>query len=186
MKTCIAKLKSSSPYSQSRAHITPKLNKEGPDDFEERTWREKTHVNSNGNIVIPGMAFKMALDATAKLLGHKIPGRRNATYTKHFLSGVLVNDDVEIDMKKSEVTGERIYVNADGVRGSGKRVWRTFPLIPSWEAEVTFYIADDTISQEVFEEHLRESGKFVGIGRFRPQVGGTKGRFSVVNLAWED
>lgn len=184
MKTCIAKLRSTVPYSQSRAHTTPKLNKEGPDDFEQRTWREKCHSRDDGHIFIPGMAFKMALDSTAKLLGHKIPGRRNATYTKHFLSGVLVLDDIDLNAKKDEVQGERVYVNADGVRGSGKRVWRTFPVIPSWEADVTFNVADDTITDEVFEEHLRESGKFVGIGRFRPQSGGTKGRYEVISMKW--
>ena len=184
MKTCIAKLRSSSAYSQSRAHETPKLNKEGPDDHEQRTWREKCHATADGHIFIPGMAFKMALDATATLLGHKIPGRRNATYTKHFLSGVLVSDDVRLGIKKDQLQGERLYVNADGVRGSGKRVWRTFPVVPSWEAEVTFVVADDTVIPEVFEEHLRESGKFVGIGRFRPQSGGTKGRYEVVSTKW--
>lgn len=184
MKTCIAKLRSTSAYSQSRAHETPKLGKEGPDDYEQRTWREKCHTKEDGRLFIPGMSFKMGLDSTAKLLGHKIPGRRNSTYTKHFLSGVLVLEDVDISASKDKVGGERLYMNADGVRGSGKRVWRTFPLIPSWTADVTFVIADDTITEDVFEEHLRESGKFVGIGRFRPQNGGSKGRFEVVSVKW--
>lgn len=184
MKTCIAKLRSTSAYSQSRAHDLPKLNKEGPDDYEKRTWREKCHATEDGNIFITGMAFKMALDSTAKLLGHKIPGRRNATYTKHFLSGVLVLDDIVLKTKKDDVQGERIYCNADGVRGSGKRVWRTFPVIPKWDADVTFNIADDTVTEDVFKEHLIESGKFVGIGRFRPQNGGSKGRYEVVSVTW--
>jgi hypothetical protein len=88
------------------------------------------------------MAFKMALDSCAKLLGHKIPGRRNATWTKHFLSSVLVSDDVPTGVRKEDVRGERVYVNADGVRGNGKRVWRTFPVIDAWEASVTFHVAD--------------------------------------------
>lgn len=184
MKTCIATLRSTSAYSQSRAHESPKLSKETADDHEKRTWHEKAHVTDDGHVFIPGMAFKMALDSTAKLLGHKIPGRRNATYTKHFLSGVLVAEDIRLAIKKEGIQGERLYVNADGVRGSGKRVWRTFPVVPAWQADVTFHVADDTITTEVFEEHLRESGKFVGIGRFRPQNGGTKGRYEIVNVKW--
>jgi hypothetical protein len=64
-------------------------------------------------------------------------------------------------------------------------VWRTFPVIPSWDAEVIFNITDDTVTKEVFEETLIESGKFVGIGRFRPQSGGTKGRYEVVDVKWD-
>lgn len=184
MKTCIARLKSASAYSQSRAHVTGKLEKEGHDEFEKRTWREKCHVGDDGRIVIPGMGFKMALDRTAVFLGLKIPGRRNATYTKHFLAGVLVLDNCPIDIRKDDVEPEWLYVNSDGVRGSGKRVWRCFPLIREWQADCTFYIADETITKDIFEQHLSEAGKFVGIGRFRPERGGFKGRFSVEKTKW--
>jgi hypothetical protein len=160
------------------------LPKEGPDEFEQRTWREKCHTNGSSEIVIPGQAFKMALDDTTKLLALKIPGRRNATWSKHFKSGVLVAEDVPIGVRKEDVRGERIYCNADGVRGSGKRVWRIFPVVDNWEGVVTFHIADDLITKDIFEQHLRESGKFCGIGRFRPQSGGTKGRYAVVSLKW--
>lgn len=184
MRTCIAHLKSASAYSQSRAHVTEALDKEGKDDYENRTWREKVHADEAGEIFIPGTAFKMAIDRAAAFLGKKIPGRRNATYTKHFLAGVLVLDNVPIGITKDQVEPERLFVNADGVRGSGKRVWRIFPLIREWAAEVTFYIADDTITADVFEEHLREAGKFIGIGRFRPEKGGFKGRFEVIEIVW--
>lgn len=184
MKTCIATLKSVSAYSQSRGHITPKLEKETADDYERRTWREKCHVGDDGMIFIPGMSFKMGLDAAAKFLGHKIPGKRNATYTKHFLAGVLVLDNGPIQIAKADVDPEWLFVNADGVRGSGKRVWKAFPLIPEWQTDITFYIADETITKDVFEQHLAEAGKFIGVGRFRPERGGFKGRFEVAGTQW--
>ena len=34
-------LQSSSPYSQSRYHDAPKLERELPDAYEQRTWRER-------------------------------------------------------------------------------------------------------------------------------------------------
>lgn len=186
MKTATARLKSASPYSQSRSYdrFVPKNDKEGADDYEKRTWRERCHSDNEGNLFIPGTAFKMAVDAAAKFLGRKIPGRRNATYTKHFVAGVLVIDNVPLGIPKDKVEPEWLFVNSDGVRGSGKRVWRCFPKVREWEADVTFYIADDTITEDVFEEHLREAGKFIGIGRFRPQQGGFNGRFEVENVKW--
>jgi hypothetical protein len=186
MKTCIAHLKSASAYSQSRSYDrgVPKLEKESNDEYERRTWREKCHVDDGGMIVIPGMAFKMALDGAARFLGMKVKEKGRSTYTKHFLAGVLVIDNFAIGIKKEDVEPEWLFVNSDGVRGSGKRVWRCFPLIREWEADVTFHVADDTIGREVFEQHLAEAGKFIGIGRFRPERGGFKGRFEVMGTMW--
>ncbi len=184
MKTCRVYFKSASAYSQSRAHVTPKLEKEAADDYEKRTWRERVHADSAGVVFIPGMSLKMTLDNAAKFLSEKIPGKRNATYTKHFLAGVLVLEDMPIGIKKADVEAEWLFMNADGVRGSGKRVWRCYPLIREWEGEATFYVADDTVTKEVFEHHMVEAGKFVGLGRFAPRAGGTKGRFSVEGFEW--
>ena len=72
MKTCTATLRSVSPYSSSRPHVTEKLEKETPADFEKRTWREKLHVNDEGVVFIPGMSFKMALDKAAAVTPYSV------------------------------------------------------------------------------------------------------------------
>jgi hypothetical protein len=130
------------------------------------------------------MAFKMAIDRAAAMMGMRIPGKATSTYTKHFLSGVLVMDPVVLPITTAEVACDRIYVNANGVRGSGRRVWRMFPRIDEWKADVVFHVIADEIPQDVFEEHLRQAGAFVGIGRFRPQSGGYYGRFTVDRVKW--
>jgi hypothetical protein len=43
---------------------------------------------------------------------------------------------------------------------------------------------DETVTPPVFEEHLREAGSFVGVGRFRPRQGGYYGRFVVERVTW--
>ena len=189
MKICTVNLKSVSPYSQSRAHEEPTLNKETAEAKDLRTWREKMHSDEDGNVFIPCMSFKQALDKTAKNLGMQIPGRGKSTYTKHFLGGCMLQSDVPIfdgkeSIKKDDVLPIRIHCNADGVRGSGKRVWRTFPHFPVWTGTATFLILDDAITVDVFEKHLVEAGKYVGIGRFRPENGGTNGRFEVTKFKW--
>jgi len=185
MQTVVVQIEGTSKYSSSRAHITDHLDKEGHDDFEKRTWREKCHYDAAGSIFIPPMAFKQALDKAASRLGMKIPGKRNATYTKHFLAGVLCIDPAPLGIRKDLVPGEWVYCNADGVRGSGKRVWRCFPVVePGWQAAVEFKILDDTITREIFEEHMKEAGSLVGVGRFRPERGGYYGRFKVLEYDW--
>jgi hypothetical protein len=185
MRIATATLSSISPYSQSRAHESEKLNRETPDAHEARTWREKCHTNGDGNVYIPPMAFKMAVDKAASMLGLQIPGRGKATYTKFFLSGVICLDPLVLPDKKDTVRGERIHANADGKRGSGKRVWRTFPVVDRWEGTVQFTLFADEIVPDVFEQVLKQSGVYVGIGRFRPENGGTNGRFKVDKVVWK-
>lgn len=182
--TAVATLKAASPYSQSRAHESPKQEKETADAYEQRTWREKTHYTDAGVVFIPPMSFKMSLDAAAKYLSLQVPGKGKATYTKHFASGCLVLDQSLLGVKKDDLVFDRIHANADGVRGSGKRVWRYFPRIDHWQVDVEFHVYDDAITQDVFTRVLTEAGRFIGIGRFRPQNGGFYGRFSVEKVKW--
>jgi hypothetical protein len=94
--------------------------------------------------------------------------------------------DVGIGWKKSNVPSITISANPNGVRGDGKRVNRTFPQVPNWKGTATFVILDDTVTKPVFERHLKEAGRFVGIGRFRPENGGLNGRFEPTEFSYED
>ena len=186
MRTATALLESVTAYSQSRSYNweVAALDRETKDDYEERTWRNKCHVMPDGKVFIPPMSFKMALDTASKMLGIKIPGKRNATYSKFFLSGVLCMEPVVLPLTRDDVGLDRVFANADGVRGSGKRVWRNFPRIDKWKADVVFHVLANEITEEVFYETLKQAGSFVGIGRFRPQSGGFYGRFDVKKVVW--
>jgi hypothetical protein len=184
MKVCTVTFAGAAPYSASRAHCAEKLPKETADAYEERTWREKAHIE-NGQVVIPPMAFKIGLDRAAKMLGKQIPGKGKSTYTKFFESGVIVTDPVPI-APESDIQKERIHANADGVRGSGKRVWRNFPRVDSWKGKVTFHIIADEITPDVFEETVKYAGLAVGVGRFRPERGGYFGRFTIEKVDWKE
>ncbi len=174
-----------STYSQSRMHEEPKLPKETADAYETRTWRSKCSVDKDGNIVIPAMAIKFSMSAAAKKLGTQIPGRGKSTYTKYFEADVVPMNDPKLEIKQADVHGERLNVNADGVRGSGKRVWRIFPVVDSgYKSYIEFMILDDTITKDVFEEVFTAAGNGIGIGRFRPEKGGTNGRFRPVKFEW--
>jgi len=193
VKKVIVTLKSVSPYEQSKHYNVPKLEKESPADYEERTWRNRLHsdkmlpdgsVDPEGEVFIPPMAFKNCLSEAAKYLGQQIPGKGKATYTKHFEAGVMVLDPVPLGIKVKDVPPLRLFVSADGKRGSGKRVDKVFPVIASWSANVTFYVLDETITQNVFQKHIEEAGKFIGIGAFRPRNNGFYGRFEILDVQW--
>ena len=72
MKTVAATIKGLSPLMFSKFARTPRKKNESEQDYEERTWRERMHVNpTTGKAYIPGMAFERSLNAAAKLLGEK-------------------------------------------------------------------------------------------------------------------
>lgn len=184
MPAAVCKLKSVSPYSQSRHYIVPKGDKESPLEYCKRTWREHCHVNADGFVVIPPMAFKNALAEAAKYLSITVKGKGKATYTKHFEAGVLVMDPLVLDIKRDDVEGEWLFLPSDGKRGSGSRVDKCYPIFREWAGTVTFHILDGTITEEIFRQVLEQCGQFIGIGRFRPRNNGYYGRFVVNEIKW--
>jgi hypothetical protein len=132
--------------------------------------------------MVPLFALKNALDAAAKYEGKKIPGRRNATYTKHVESGVMVESAVVLPIKKDDVRGEWRFVPSDGVPGGGKRVMKCFPVIDAWEGEACFIVLDQVVTRDILEEFIETAGNYVGLGSFRPANRGIWGRFKIVTL----
>lgn len=185
MKTYKVRLKSKSPYSQSKHYSKdeiPPLEKESNEAYEQRTWKNRLHVDQNGEVYIPPMALKGCLQDAAKFLSLQIPGKGKQTYTKHFDAGVMVVDEIRLGVHQDEVQSETLYVPSDGRPGGAKRVNKTFPLIPSWEAEATIHVIDETITGDVLKRHLDEAGMLIGLGRFRPRNRGFYGRFDVLSI----
>lgn len=176
-----------SPYSQSRQHMEPMLEGEGKDDYDQRTWRSKMNVSSDGSsVVIPAHGFHQCLISAARYSKKQIPGQGKATWTKKFESGIALFDDIHLGISPDEVGSVTISANADGMRGSGKRVPRRFPMITDWQAEFEIFVLDPIITESVMSEMLKIAGMFIGIGRFRPEKGGTNGRFRLDAIKWND
>jgi len=181
-----AKLKSITRYSQGGFVTSPRKKQEPYDDHEKRCWKERLHVTEDGRVFMPAMGFKLALVDAAKYLGYKIPGKGQATYTKVFTCAVQCPEDVVLPVKAADVPGEWVMVPSNGKPGAGSRVRKCFPVIEKWEADVKFIIADLTITKDVFQDHLDAVGRFIGIGRFRPQNRGAYGLFQVVGIDWKE
>jgi hypothetical protein len=184
MRTAVATIVGISPYSQGRHIEEPKKDKESAKDHEKRVWRERLHVNKDGSVFIPPMAFKNCLSEAATYLAMQIEGKGKTTYTKHFEAGVLVVDPLVLPFKRDDVPGQWLFLPSDGKRGGGKRVDKCFPIIQEWGGDVTYMILDETITKDVFEYVLRQAGQFIGIGVFRPRNNGFYGRFDVKKVKW--
>jgi len=191
MKTSVATLtiQGLTPYSQSFKHDEPKLEGESLDAYDARTWRAKLNTAKRGGlstVVIPAHGLHQSIAAAAKYSKRQIPGQGKATWTAKFLSGISMLEDPALNINPEDVPSITINANADGVRGSGKRVTRRFPIMNDWSATFDVYILDPIITEDVFREMVDIAGLFIGIGRFRPEKGGTNGRFKIERLIWQD
>jgi len=184
MHKAICKLKSVSPYSQSKYIGEKKSRDETHADFEKRAWIQRCHFNDGGNVYIPPMSFKNCLSEAAKYKSIQIPGKGKSTYTKHFEAGILVTEPLVLPHTAETIQHEWLHVPSDGRRGGTTRVEKCFPLIPKWEGSVEFLVFDDVVTEEVFTEHLNDAGSYIGIGRFRPRNNGFYGRFIVESIDW--
>jgi len=172
------------PLGFSRAIQSVKNHGESSAAFEERTWRERMHVDADGYCYIPPTALKNCLADIAKYRSDSVPGKGKKTYTKYFESGLLVTQPLSLGVKASEVVGTRLHVPSDGKRGGGTRVWRVFPTLPQWKTHATIYVLEPMLIDKVakVKEYLEDAGKFIGLMFFRPARNGFWGRFRIENF----
>lgn len=188
MRTVTYSVSSLSPYSPCRpvSYLVPKKNKESPEAFEERTWRLKAHADEKtGMVYIPPMAFKMSLTTSSSRLAIKVPGKGQRTYGAYIKSGVIPLDNAWLNVTRDDFRQEPVFCSATGkANGVGTRVIRYFPILDDWKTDVTLQVADDSIPEDIVDMSMREAGKLIGVGRFRPEVGGYFGRFDVTKVKW--
>jgi hypothetical protein len=166
--------------------MTPKKDKESHADYEDRTWREKCHYADDGHVLIPPESFSFAIKAMASRMRIRIPGKGQSEYGKLFTAGILITDGIACKETRETVSHWTGSVHADGKRGSGSRVMRTFPVVPKWAGKLEVYVLDDNIPKDVFENVVSETGKLNGVGRYRPAQGGTNGRFKATKFEWRE
>lgn len=189
MRIATAHLKSAygSPYKASKWIGKTHEDDETPVQFEERCWMERAHWSPRGTMLIPGPAFKLALQSAGAWLAMKIKGEGSKTYTARFRQAVMVLDDLDTGVSRDDVEKETLFIpgNPGGRSKDSSRVIKHFPTLKEWGGEIKFHVLDNVISEDVFEKHLVTAGRFVGVGMWRAERGGTAGRFDVKSIKWE-
>lgn len=182
MRVATIKITGLTPYSPSKAFTAEKGDKEGPEQYDIRCWRDHAHVDKDGNVIIPAVAIGKAIVDTASFLGKggELQKKGSAKWTENFIRGIAIAKSATIGVKAEEMTEpEMVYCHADGNPKSGKRVWRRFPMFQNWAATLVVHILDDSIPEDVFKKVVDSCGLFNGFGRYSPRVGGYLGRFLV-------
>lgn len=172
---------------------SPKNDEETHDQYEQRTWRERMHVDKDGHVFVPPLALKNGLAAAAKYRPKKVQGQGMKTYTKFLEAGILVVEPLILLTSKGDfidpenVRGNRLFVPSDGKKGGGSRVWKTFPTFDEWRTHAVIHIIEPLLigNPPVVQDYIETAGQFIGFCQFRPERGGYFGRYRPENWLFD-
>lgn len=139
------------------------------DDVEQSLYRLPT-----GEIYQPSIHLLSSMKrAGAKF---QIPGQGKSTYKNLIGSGavIITPDAILHQHQEYEIDARPVVVPA--TKG---RVMRKRPMLPKWRLKFQIEYDDAEINANDIREILFYAGKRVGIGDFRPEKGGSFGRFLV-------
>ena len=141
-------------------------------------WKGEVEVSlykdKDGKIYQPSEHFEKALKNSAK--SFKIAGKRGATYTR------LIGSSVEILPYELIHKIQHYVIDSRAVVIQKARVIRYRPRLDEWELDFTLRILDAQLPISVIKEILDYAGLYVGIGDYRPQLGGKFGKFMVIRF----
>jgi hypothetical protein len=165
--------------------------------FDLRIWPEKAHANPDGTLFIPDTWIRQALIDTQKATRHAIKPpamkgvkqRADATMKPYFISGLSIENSPLMTMGTTQAANKclRPATKADlramkqmcRIPSTGGVIPVIRPMLPVWSATVSITITDEVINEPVIRECLEWVGRYSGMGDWRPQNGGSYGKFQV-------
>ena len=129
----------------------------------------------DGNTHIPAVYFRNSIVEASKQF--KITGKGKATYSK--LVGATVDVMPEMIPLKEKYIPFRIAAVNPSTKG---RMMVTRPRFDKWTAEFEIILNDEGVPKEVMNEILEQSGRYVGIGDWRPEKKGMFGKFMITSF----
>ncbi len=138
-------------------------------------------TGKNG-VFVPGAAIARLLREAGA--SHKMKGSRKSV--KWIVpAGCIVTDDELIlcDAKGKACKDDDFEVDSRPVviPATKGRIMRHRPRFDNWSLMVTMEIDTEVIPSELIHQLLEEGGRRLGLGDFRPEKGGSFGRFAIVS-----
>lgn len=138
--------------------------------------------NDNGELYIPGTAIaRMLREAGA---AHKQRGSRKSL--KYVVPAAVLVVEEQIILRDAEgnpLTKFEVDSRPVVIPSTKGRIMRHRPRLNSWHAEFSLEIKEDLMDPQLIHQLLAEGGLQLGLLDFRPEKGGSFGRFALVNWA---
>lgn len=153
------------------------------DEAEMRTYR-----NDKGNLVVPAVQIRASILEASK--AYKL-GRTNM---KTLLNHIMIEPVDELELKKLNNRPIKTYnIDKRRVVVSRAGIMRARPVVPEWKLSFSVEVDRElmenslqgTSTLDVLTKILSDAGKKQGIGDYRPQKGGSFGRFDITDAKEE-
>lgn len=172
IKTVHAKIKGLSPLLMNRFPL------EAVPGLQKMTAEEQAEVAAyrmeNGELFIPGVNVQRALISGAKFS----KGKGRASLATVAAACMLIpQEKLQLGCRKFSVDSRAVVVPA--TKG---RIVRHRPRLDEWALSFELEYDPELLSREQVETIVRDTGRRVGLGDFRPERKGPFGRFDVLEI----
>jgi len=139
-------------------------------------WQGLLYWDEKLNVILPTQNIRASIIGGAKLnkLGMQI---KRGTF--------LMEEEVQVDYGKKltiDQLWEQKYYDRRSVVVSQARVMAYRPKFTTWSVQIEFKYDENMLDASQIMQAATNAGLFVGIGGFRPEKGGTFGRFEVEQI----
>jgi hypothetical protein len=155
------------------------IERDGLNDEPEKKAAFHSYINPEGDYYIPAEHFKQSFIKGGAFVKAKVGNSRKSM--KNIVAGMWRIEEPEIRLSKFQEVDIRSAVN----KNVKARVMVYRPKWNKWTAEFTLLIDDDAkngVTLDTIESIVSYSGRYLGIGSYRPEHTGEFGRFEIDEL----
>ncbi len=148
-------------------------------DTNEKTAAFHAYINGAGEYFIPAEHFKQSMIKAGSYVKAKVGATTKSM--KSIVAAMWRINEIEIPFRKFDEVDSRSAVN----KNVKARVMVHRPKWNTWEAEFTLTIDDDEkgkVTIETIESIISYSGRYLGVGSYRPEHTGEFGRFNTESI----
>lgn len=155
------------------------IERDGLNEEPERKAAFHSYINSNGNYYIPAEHFKQSFIKGGAFVKSKVGNSKKSM--KNIVAGMWRIEELEIPLNKFDEVDTRSAVN----KNVKARIIVHRPKWNEWEAKFTLLIDDDVkngVTLDMIQSIIGYSGRYLGVGSYRPEHTGEFGRFEVESI----
>ena len=155
------------------------IERDGLNDEPERKAAFHAYINAESNYFIPSEHFKQSFIKGGSFVKSKVGNSKKSM--KNIVAAMWRIKEDGVLLPKFHEVDSRSAVN----KNNKARVMVHRPKWNEWSAEFTLLIDDDVrngVTVDTIEQIVNYSGRYLGIGSYRPEHTGEFGRFEIVSL----
>lgn len=139
-------------------------------------FHSHTYWDSRTEYFIPADHFRMSMIEAGKMVKGKVGGATKSM--SNVVAALFTITPERIAIPKWSAIDKRSAVNRN-IKG---RVIVIRPKWEKWQADFTLTVDENSIQNEMIAKIIEYSGKYIGVGSYRPQNKGQFGRFNLVSI----